>query len=83
MRFVTIVEWKAEDVPKVIETRMKNPIPEVKRAIPNERHDPLFYQRTNNLSNNSKLFTYSLSVHFHLQQVNSSSKLTDINFCLL
>ncbi len=27
MRFVTIVEWNAEDVPKIIETRSKYPMP--------------------------------------------------------
>jgi len=26
-RFVTIVEWKAEDVSKIIENRQKNPLP--------------------------------------------------------
>jgi hypothetical protein len=27
MRFVVIVEWKAEDVPKIVEARSKYPIP--------------------------------------------------------
>jgi hypothetical protein len=28
MRYVTIVEWTAENVPKIVETRSKNPIPQ-------------------------------------------------------